>query len=68
SIGEKGRHGWFKRYTDAVRAFTHLLKERELKMIEQRLDLIEAYRKKTALTNPRPTTNEDSSRPGGSQA
>jgi hypothetical protein len=67
-IGEKGRHAWFKRYTDAVRAFTLLLKDRELKEIERRLDLIEAYRKKTALTIPRPATNQDSSQPGGSRA
>ena len=45
-IDVKTRQAWFKRYTDAVRTLSQILKAREEKDWENRLYQMEEYRKK----------------------
>jgi len=49
-IDVKTRQAWFKRYTDAVRTLSQILKAREEKDWENRLRQIEEYRKKQNTT------------------
>ena len=52
-IDVKTRQAWFKRYTDAIRTLSRVLKEREEKDWENRLRQIEEYRKKQPQRWPR---------------
>jgi len=59
-IDVKTRQAWFKRYTDAIRTLSRVLKEREEKDWENRLRIIEEYRKRQNTTNaPSPTPSEN---------
>jgi len=71
-IDVKTRQAWFKRYTDAIRTLSRVLKEREEKDWENRLRIIEEYRKRQNTTNApsaTPSENQVDSQPReGSQA
>ncbi len=59
-IDLKTRQGWLKSYTDAARTLTQVLKEREEKDWEKRLQLIEEYRKRpNTTTGSSGTTGEN---------
>src|SRR2546428_6615582 len=71
-IDVKTRQAWFKRYTDAIRTLSRVLKEREEKDWENRLRQIEEYRKRqntTVATSGSSSENQADSQPReGSQA
>jgi len=71
-IDVKTRQAWFKRYTDAIRTLSKVLKEREEKDWENRLRIIEEYRKRQNTTmgsSGSPGENQADSQPQqGSQA
>jgi len=46
----RSRQSWLKSYTDAARALSQVLKEREEKDWEKRLRVIEEYRKRNSGT------------------
>jgi hypothetical protein len=50
-IDVKTRQAWFKRYTDAVRTLSQILKAREEKDWENRLRMVEEYRKRQYTAN-----------------
>ncbi len=50
-IDVKTRQAWFKRYTDAVRTLSQILKAREEKDWENRLRTVEEYRKRQYAAN-----------------
>jgi hypothetical protein len=50
-IDVKTRQAWFKRYTDAIRTQTKVLRDREEKDWENRLRLVEEYRKRQYTAN-----------------
>src|SRR6266487_6810530 len=68
----RSRQSWLKSYTDAARALSQVLKEREEKDWEKRLRVIEEYRKRaTAATGLSGTPSENKADPQpreGSQA
>jgi len=70
-IDVKTRQAWFKRYTDAIRTQTKVLRDREEKDWENRLRIVEEYRKRQYTTNLAVGTSgenqADSERREGSQ-
>jgi len=70
-IDVKTRQAWFKRYTDAIRTLTKVLRDREEKDWENRLRMVEEYRKRQYTANLAPGTvgenQADSQQREGSQ-